>query len=43
VIQHVSVNHLRVGRNPDEILRILDALQTGALCPCNRPVGGATL
>ncbi len=43
VIQHASVNHLRVGRNPDEILRILDALQTGALCPCNRPVGGATL
>lgn len=43
VIQHVSVNPLRVGRNPDEILRILDALQTDALCPCNRPVGGPTL
>lgn len=40
VIQHVSVNSLSVGRNPKEILRILDALQTDELCPCNRPVGG---
>ncbi|MBB5017493.1 peroxiredoxin (alkyl hydroperoxide reductase subunit C) [Chitinivorax tropicus] len=43
VIQHVSVNNLNVGRNPAEILRILDGLQTDELCPCNRPVGGATL
>ncbi|NWG71941.1 MAG: peroxiredoxin [Parvularculaceae bacterium] len=43
VIQHVSVNSLSVGRNPAEILRILDALQTDELCPCNRPVGGDTL
>ncbi len=43
VIQHVSVNSGLVGRNPEETLRVLDALQTGALCPCNRPVGGATL
>lgn len=42
-IQHVSVNNLNVGRNPSEILRILDGLQTEDLCPCNRPVGGATL
>jgi alkyl hydroperoxide reductase subunit AhpC len=40
VIQHVSVNSLNVGRNPKEILRILDALQTDELCPCNRPMGG---
>ena len=39
-IQHVSVNPLSVGRNPKEILRILDALQSDELCPCNRPVGG---
>jgi alkyl hydroperoxide reductase subunit AhpC len=39
-IQHVSVNNLNVGRNPKEILRILDALQSDELCPCNRPVGG---
>jgi len=43
VIQHVTVNNLDVGRNPEETLRILDALQTGELCPCSRPVGGATL
>lgn len=35
VIRHVSVNDLSVGRNPAEILRILDALQTDELCPCN--------
>jgi len=43
VIQHVTVNNLDVGRNPDEALRVLDALQTGELCPCNRAIGGATL
>jgi len=43
VIQHVTVNSLAVGRNPDETLRVLDALQTGELCPCNRAVGGETL
>ena len=43
VIQHVSVNNLNVGRNPDEVLRILDGLQTDELCPCNRPAGGSTL
>jgi peroxiredoxin (alkyl hydroperoxide reductase subunit C) len=43
VIQHVSVNNLNVGRNPDEVLRILDALQTEALCPCKREPGGDTL
>ncbi len=43
VIQHVSVNNLNVGRSPDEILRLLDGLQTDELCPCNRNVGGSTL
>jgi peroxiredoxin (alkyl hydroperoxide reductase subunit C) len=42
-IQHVTVNNLNVGRNPEETLRILDALQTGELCACNRTVGGETL
>jgi peroxiredoxin (alkyl hydroperoxide reductase subunit C) len=42
-IQHVSVNNLNVGRSPEEILRILDGLQTDELCPCNRAVGGSTL
>ena len=35
IIRHVSVNDLDVGRNPAEILRNLDALQTGELCACN--------
>jgi len=43
VIQHVTVNNLDVGRNPDETLRVLDALQTGELCACNRAIGGETL
>ncbi|MCW5605726.1 MAG: peroxiredoxin [Burkholderiales bacterium] len=43
VIQHVSVNNLNVGRNPQEVLRILDGLQTDELCPCNRAVGGDVL
>jgi len=43
VIRHASVNDLSVGRSPEEVLRILDGLQTGALCACSRPVGGETL
>jgi len=43
VIQHVTVNNLNVGRNADETLRVLDALQTGELCQCNRAIGEATL
>jgi len=43
IIQHVTVNNLNVGRSADETLRILDALQTGELCACNRAVGGETL
>jgi len=43
IVQHVTVNNLNVGRNPEEALRILDALQTGELCACNRPLGGDTL
>lgn len=35
IIRHVSVNDLSVGRNPKEVLRIVDALQTDELCPCN--------
>ena len=43
VIQHVTVNNLDVGRNADETLRVLDALQTKELCQCNRQVGEKTL
>ena len=35
VIRHVSVNDLSVGRNPAEVLRILEGLQNGGLMPCN--------
>ncbi|MDR1081788.1 MAG: peroxiredoxin [Deltaproteobacteria bacterium] len=43
VIKHVTVNTLSVGRNTDEALRIIDALQTGLLCACSRPINGPTL
>ena len=35
VIRFAAVNDLNVGRNPQEVLRVLDALQTDELCPCN--------
>ena len=43
VIRFVDVNDLSVGRNVDEVLRVLDALQSGELCPCNWKPGQATL
>ncbi|MCJ8325412.1 MAG: peroxiredoxin [Rhizobiales bacterium] len=43
IVQHLSVNPLSVGRNPTETLRILDAIQTGVNCGCNREVGGEVL
>jgi peroxiredoxin (alkyl hydroperoxide reductase subunit C) len=43
VIRFASVNDLSVGRNPDEVLRVLDALQTGELCGVNWKKGQATL
>ena len=43
IIRWVSVNDLSVGRNVDEVLRVLDALQTDELCPCNWQKGQPTL
>jgi peroxiredoxin (alkyl hydroperoxide reductase subunit C) len=43
VIRWASVNDLSVGRNPQEVLRVLDALQTDELCPCNWKQGEETL
>src|SRR5690348_10063574 len=43
IIRHVTVNDLSVGRNVDETLRVLDALQTDELCPCNWKKGDSTL
>jgi peroxiredoxin (alkyl hydroperoxide reductase subunit C) len=39
----VSVNDLSVGRNPQEVLRVLDALQPDELCPCSRQKGEKAL
>ncbi|MDX9690438.1 MAG: peroxiredoxin [Proteobacteria bacterium] len=43
VIRHVSVTDLNVGRNVEEVLRVLDALQDGGLCPCNWHKGEKTI
>lgn len=43
VIRFVSVNDLKVGRNVDEVMRTLDALQTDELCQCNWTKGEDTL
>ncbi len=43
IIRFVSVNDLSVGRNPEEVLRVLDALQTDELCPCNWTKGEETI
>jgi peroxiredoxin (alkyl hydroperoxide reductase subunit C) len=42
-IQWAAANGLNVGRNPQEVLRVLDALQTDELCPCNWEKGKETL
>lgn len=43
IIRHASVNDLDVGRNPREVLRILEGLKTGELCGCNWQPGQAAL
>lgn len=43
VIRFTYVTDLSVGRNPAEVLRVLDALQTDELCPCNWQKGEKTL
>jgi alkyl hydroperoxide reductase subunit AhpC len=40
---HMSVNEHDVGRSVDEVLRILRAFRTGALCPVDWAPGKATL
>lgn len=42
-IRWVSLYDLSVGRSVKEVLRVLDALQTDELCPCNWQKGEATL
>ena len=43
VIRFASANDLSVGRNVDEVLRVLDALQTGELTACGWTKGEPTL
>jgi alkyl hydroperoxide reductase subunit AhpC len=47
IIRHITVNDLPLGRNIDEVLRILDALQSyeryGEVCPANWRPGAATM
>lgn len=42
-LQYGVVNHNNIGRDVDETLRVLQALQTGGLCPVNWKPGQATL
>ena len=43
IIRFASVNDLSVGRNPAEVMRVLDALQSDELCPCNWNKGDEVL
>jgi len=43
VIRFAYVTDMNVGRNPQEVLRVLDALQTDELCPCNWQKGEEVL
>ena len=43
IVRYASANDLEVGRNVDEVLRVLDGLQTGELCACNWKKGEETL
>ncbi len=43
IVRWVNINDLSVGRNVGEVLRVLDALQTDELCPCNWHKGEETL
>lgn len=43
ILQWMSINALGTGRNVDEVLRTLQALQTGELCPADWKPGKSTL
>jgi alkyl hydroperoxide reductase subunit AhpC len=43
IVRYLSVNELSVGRSVAEILRVLEAVQTGELCPVEWAPGEATL
>lgn len=43
IVRFSMVTDMSVGRNPKEVLRVLDALQTDELCPCNWHKGEKTI
>ena len=43
IIRFVSANDLSIGRNVHEVIRVLEALQTGGLTPCDWEPGEDTL
>lgn len=43
VIQYQVVHNLSVGRSVDEVLRVLEGLQTANLCPLNWKPGQKTI
>jgi lipoyl-dependent peroxiredoxin subunit C len=43
IVRWMAVHDLGVGRNVEEVIRVLDALQTDKLCPCNWKPGEETL
>ena len=43
IMQYFVVHNLSVGRSVDEVLRVLDALQNGGLCPVNWTTADGTL
>ena len=43
ILRHASVTDVNVGRSAEETLRIVQALQTGELCPASWRPGQATL
>lgn len=42
-VRWMAVHDLIVGRNVEEVLRVLDALQTDKQCPCNWKKGDQTI
>ena len=43
ILQYATINNLNIGRSVDETLRVLQALQTGGLCPSDWKPGQKTL
>jgi len=43
IVKWICANDLSVGRNVDEVVRVLDALQSGKLTPCGWKKGEKTL